>query len=416
VTTRWRPLWSGDEAREAWRVIDGIAATLAAAPDPALADPTVSGGCAGMALFFAQLDVAQPGRGHDATATRLLDAAFEGVAAQPLGPQLYQGFTGVAWAGELLTGEAQDALDEPLLDLLAGKPWPGDYDLIVGLAGLAVWALDAVPRPASEDALARIVEHLCELSQETPHGRRFWTAPALLPAHQLAVYPRGYENFGAAHGQPAALAALAEAVAAGTLPPELHSRARRTAAELGAHLLHHAGRGTGVSRWPAMSDSDEPPGDCRLAWCYGDLGVAAALAVAGEAASEAGMAEGEAWLTEAHATALHAARRDPVGAGVRDAGVCHGAAGNALLFMRLHQRFGDAVLADAARHWLRAVLEFEQPGAGVAGFLAWRPDGSTAEWGFLEGATGIAQTLLAAVSEVSPVADRLLYATRSPRR
>ena len=111
-------------------------------------------------------------RGHDETATRFLDWAYEGVSEQPLGPPFYQGFSGVAWAGEILTGEPQDALDEPVLSLLSLERWPGDYDLIVGLTGLAVWALDALPRPATHEALARIVTHLCDYTQPTEIGRR----------------------------------------------------------------------------------------------------------------------------------------------------------------------------------------------------------------------------------------------------
>jgi lantibiotic modifying enzyme len=412
----WTPLASGALARAAWSIIDAIAATLAALPEAACADPTLSRGAAGIALFFDQLDRAQPDRGHAEAASRFLDHAFDGVAARALGAPLYQGFAGVAWAAERITGEAQEALDEPILRLLAVPVWERDYDLIVGLAGLGLWALDAVPRPGSRDALARVVHHLCEYTRPTPQGRCFFTAPHLLVEAQRARFPGGYENLGTAHGAPAAMAVLAEALADGSLPVELAARARDVLRETMRHFLTHAGTGQGPSRWPATVVPGQAPGGCRLAWCYGDTGVAATLAIVGAAAQAAGIAEAEAWTSEARTTALHAARRTASEAQVVDAGLCHGSAGNSILFARLHQRFGDPELAAAALGHIEATVAFHRPGRGVAGYQAWRePDPPLDEIGWLEGVAGIALALLAAVSDHEPRWDRPLYASPSPR-
>ncbi len=67
----------------------------------------------------------------------------------------------------------------------------------------------------------------------------------------------------------------------------------------------------------------------RLAWCYGDPGIAASLMAA------AGAAGRPDWYRVAVDVACRAAARDLALAGVKDSGICHGAAGLAHIFNRL---------------------------------------------------------------------------------
>ena len=151
----------------------------------------------------------------------------------------------------------------------------------------------------------------------------------------------------------------------------------------------------------------EEPIASRLAWCYGDPGIAATLLVAARAAGE------PAWEDKALEVARAAASRPAERSFVRDAGVCHGAAGLAHLFNRFWQASGEEVFRDAARFWIERTLELRSPGEGIAGFRAWHAmTGSTGQWaavpGLLEGAAGVALVLLAAVSPVEPEWDRIL--------
>ena len=99
---------------------------------------------------------------------------------------------------------------------------------------------------------------------------------------------------------------------------------------------------------------------------------------------------------------------------MRDAGLCHGAAGLAHLFNRIHQATGDAVLGDAAR---RAVWCWRSTcttrGSGWAAFLGSDPlDRRGPQWvadpGILMGSTGIGLALLAATGTVELAWDRIL--------
>jgi lantibiotic biosynthesis protein len=145
----------------------------------------------------------------------------------------------------------------------------------------------------------------------------------------------------------------------------------------------------------------------RLAWCYGDLGIAAVLLSAAEVVG------GESWRRAAFEIALGAAQRTLGDSGVNDAGLCHGAAGVAHLFNRLYQATGQPELAEAARRWYGEALGLRSTEQGVGGFTAWIPNQSTGgHWvdapGFLEGAAGVGLALLAAVTPVEPKWDSLL--------
>jgi hypothetical protein len=151
----------------------------------------------------------------------------------------------------------------------------------------------------------------------------------------------------------------------------------------------------------------------RLAWCYGDLGLAVALLGAARCVGEAD------WERAALAVARRAVCRASEQSGVVDAGLCHGAAGVGHLFNRLFQATGEECFAEASRFWLERTLAMRQPGRGIAGYLSWSPgeDGALtwlAEPGLLTGAAGIALALLAAATPIEPAWDRMLLASVPP--
>ncbi len=176
--------------------------------------------------------------------------------------------------------------------------------------------------------------------------------------------------------------------------------ARRLPAETGCAFPHFYTPGT-------------ESGGSRLAWCYGDPGMAAALLVAGRGAGE------PAWERIALEVGVGAAERAEPAARVQDAGLCHGAAGVAHIFHRMYCTTGDERLAEAARSWYEWVLRFRSPGLGFGGFRSWStgPD-ETLSWqddpGFLEGAAGTGLGLLAAISTVDPGWDRVFLESLRP--
>jgi hypothetical protein len=413
MSRSWRPLLEGPVADQASQAIREIAASLTL-PDPSGRAASVAGGSAGKALFYAYLHLHTSDPAAADRAADLLDQAAEELAGTPMPPSLYSGFSGIAWTMEHLRGrlfedggdEEDDPvqeIDEALLAPLSRSPWTGEYDLIGGLAGLGVYALERLPRPSAAALLEQIVDRLAELAETMDDGTAWFTPVERLPEWQREIHPRGVYNLGVAHGLPGVLPILAGACAAGVAVerarPLLDSSvrwllARRHGPEVSSCF------GTTYVPW-------EDPAPSRLAWCYGDPGIAAAFLATARAVGE------PEWERQAIEIAIAAATRDESGAMVRDTGLCHGAGGLGHLFNRLYQETGEEKIGQAARFWFDRTLAMRAPGEGVAGFRAWEvTPGGEPGWrtdsGFLEGAAGIGLALLGAVSTVEPAWDRML--------
>ncbi len=416
----WRPLLAGNLADRALDTARSIGKTLAgplADWGPLELPPaarggkrpaSLAGGTAGLAVLFAYLAESDVDIDGFKTALELLDESADTVASVAMDPSLYGGFTGVAWAVSHVTNPADDAddpatdVDLEILSLLDRSPWTGDYDLVSGLVGFGVYALERLPRPAASRCLERIVDRLGETAEPDGDGLTWHTSPGQMAPLRRDECPNGNYDLGLAHGVPGVIALLGRISAAG-ISREL---ARRLLDGAVAWLLRQgrSGKGSRFSYWlvPGVE-----PGDCRSAWCYGDPGVAAALFLAGRSVGE------PEWEREAVEVALHAARRQTEAAGVLDAGLCHGAAGLGHVFNRMWQSTGNEDLRRAAAFWLERAIEMRQPGAGLAGFSsAWRDDDGSVRQvqdpGLLTGIAGIALALLAAATPVEPEWDRLL--------
>ncbi len=415
----WRPLLEGADAERAREAVAAVAAEL----DPACregAGPSLASGSAGLAVFHAYLNAAEPDAGHDDSAMASLDAAIQAVSEQELSPHYYAGFPGVAWAVEHLRGrlfemdeddeDPNEEIDAAVRERLGVSPWRTDYDLIVGLVGLGVYALERLPRPAAAGSIGRVLDRLEEIAERRPEGTTWFTPPELLWEGARTHAPDGYYNLGVAHGVPGVIAWLAEVVASGVQA----DRARALLGSAVSWLLAQRQDGSAGYVFSSTTVPDKPPVESRLAWCYGDPGVATALFLAGRLAGEPD------WEREALGIARLAVRRPVEKSGVNDPGLCHGSAGLGLIFDRLWQASGDEEMAEAARFWFRHTLDHRRPGEGIGGFQAWEPErlGEDFKWisrpGLLTGSAGVGLALLAATTDIEPAWDRFLLTSIPP--
>ena len=417
----WQPLLQGNSAARALEAVEAISAALPEAPiEPPVAvgpEGTVAWRCslasgrAGQALFYAYLASSSGDDGPADLAIELLDEAAEGAAAVPMSESLFSGFPGIAWTAEHLQGRVFEAegdpqleVDDAILSLLSRSPWPGEYDLINGLAGLGIYALERGPRPTALQCLERIVEELARRAEEAEGGAWF-SPPGRLPSFKLAVYPKGLYDLGASHGVAGVIALLAAVCRTG-----IHTRTARPLLDQAVSwLLARELSGEQGFRFPHFYHPQVEPRPSRLAWCYGDVGIAAAILFAARAVGE------PSWEARALDVALSTIEPGARASTVQDAGLCHGAAGLGHLFNRMFQATGEERLAEAARSWYERALAFREPGRGVGGFRSWAADSTgVSDWrddpGFLEGAAGVGLALMAAVSPVAPEWDRLLLA------
>jgi lantibiotic modifying enzyme len=276
--------------------------------------------------------------------------------------------------------------------------------------------LERLPEAIAAQHLERIVDSVDASAVTRADGLSWHTPPHWLVGWQRASAPSGYFNLGVSHGVPGLLVVLARIAHAGIAT----EKARRLVDGGVEWLLKQRRNDTPAHWFPSWITDDAIPDKASgLHWCYGGLGVGAALAAIAQ------LLQSSHW-TEAALEILRSAAsvRTMEEAGFVDAGLCHGASGCAHLFNRAFQTTGDPALAEAARHWFDVVLDLRKPGRGLGGYEAWStPRGTkidpfspektaTTEWvteaRWLTGASGIGLALLASFSPLQPHWDRLL--------
>jgi lantibiotic biosynthesis protein len=413
VASCWRPILSGTTAQKALQAVDAIADSITSITAlPSERDPSLGRGRAGLAVLYAWLARTGGMPQADVLARQCLDEAIETVSRQALNISLYGGLTGVAWAadvvGQLLDPDAEDrseAVDDAVLRLLSrADRWSASYDLVVGLTGLGVYALQRYPRPSAVECLRLVVERLHECSQQDEHGVYWWTPPAEIHLEFREQYPAGRADLGVAHGVAGPIALLGGicgvGVAQATARPLLEGAVR--------WLLAHAVPTEAGPTFPLWVAPGFEPWPARCAWCYGDPGIAAALLMAARGAGDAE------WEQAAVALALRASQRPASDSGVVNACFCHGAGGLAHVYNRMYQATGERTLGRAALYWLERTLGFYRRARDTGG--SWvrgcSDPGQRQLWTWtgielVDGVIGVALVLLAAATSVEPTWDRM---------
>lgn len=385
------PASDRDDVAEAQRRIDEV---------------SLARGRAGYALLLGSQALLHGEDDAEARSASFLREAIDGVATVPMGASLFMGFSGVAWTADVLDRalfhsreDPNEAIDGALVAVLETGD-VRDADLISGLVGFGVYALQRLPRPAAVRCLERIVELLASRAHETAEGVAWFTPPGELPPGTRDVFRDGYFNLGMAHGCAGVIAFLAGVLRAGFATDATTALLERTF----AWLLAREVRDAEGSAFPAVVGPGGRAEPSRTAWCYGDAGVAASIVLAGAAARE------PAWRAEAHRIAVGVARRPTERCGVLDACLCHGAAGLGHVLNRLAVYLEDDEIAESARVWFARTLDMRADGMGVGGFRTCRAGrGVEARWidhpGLVAGASGIALALLSAIGSEPPLWD-----------
>lgn len=141
--------------------------------------------------------------------------------------------------------------------------------------------------------------------------------------------------------------------------------------------------------FPSQSLENEPerePTCSRLAWCYGDLGVAASLWQAGKTLHN------ESWRAKAIEVFIHSAgRRSTEETMAVDAGLCHGTAGIAMMYHYMYLQTGELLFLETRDYWVESSLKRAAFDDGPAGYNAWHGNEESwvAEYSILEGVAGI---------------------------
>lgn len=369
-----------------------------------IANPGLLNGRAGISLFFFYLGKFVEDEKYIEKGYSLIHTVFDDINKGYSNHSFSSGLAGIAWAVRLLVNndfldkQALEGFDQ--LDKFLGKSMMheisiGNFDYLHGALGIACYLM--TKNNKNHEMIADMIDVLSDLSISFKDRGAAW------PSKTNGNEPKQGFNLGLAHGQPGIIYFLSKAFQTGIRKEKVNRMLRENVRFLLSHRMSPDGPGSCFSNWIMPGGKH---GNSRLAWCYGDLGIAAALWNAGNLLNE------QSWMDEAEDIFLKTLKRKLLAPnGVADASFCHGTAGIAHIYNRMYQFTGKKHYKHAAGFWLKETLKMATHNNGIAGYRYWHPsseDNYKDEPGLLEGAAGIGFVIMAAISDLVPAWDEAL--------
>lgn len=315
-------------------------------------------------------------------------------------PTFCTGIAGTGWVLDHLEQEEfMDAdnddllpeLDQYIHTFMKTDMKNGNYDFLHGAIGYAFYFLNRYRNTKSDELkekyktiLLEFLDLLEELSEDAGDGKIRWESELSIETKE-----RGY-NLSLSHGMSSIVGILTKL----HVFEDFKERAEPMLKGAIKYILGFKTKEEDpFSIFPSwvQEEKENENAQSRLAWCYGDLGVAMRFWFASKTLND----------DELGKTAIevlkHAAKRTKVEDSlVRDAGVCHGSYGNAQMFYRMYKETGDQAFKDAFEFWMQDGIDRATHEDGYAGYKQWK--GVDKSWepevSLLEGVAGIGLTIL----------------------
>jgi len=322
------------------------------------------------------------------------------------------GLAGIGWLYEYLsqrkvidysTNTLLEETDQCLENALNSFLWQRNYDFLHGGVGIALYFIKRVEKKKELiSVLNHFLDDLERISTQQDDGTIKW----LSFLGEKSIPQHGY-NISLSHGMASIVAILSKLYKIEGVDKVKTEKLLKGAVQyILAQEIDNEKYG---SYFPSFAIESSPTiYKSRLAWCYGDLGIASALYQAGKTLSE------NKWINKAIEVLLFATvhRKSLEDNSVWDAGLCHGTAGIGHIFYRMWWNTKLPEFKTAADYWFEQTLMMAKFTDGLAGFKTFNFEDGKPAWknsmGLLEGVSGIGLALLTYYYEMEPAWDECL--------
>lgn len=302
------------------------------------------------------------------------------------------GIAGVAWGFLHLFNEGllQDDeidpqsivedLDEGLFESAMLLLADGNFDYLHGALGVCLYFLERTPSLKITSYIDQIVEQLSLVAVRFPSGSITWEFDDF--GRRGASSPPLY-NLGLSHGTASIVAILTLIYEKGYAPApcqELIAGALR--------WMWNVRNKSAQSVFPSVIQANAPDQESRLAWCYGDLGIANTFLLVGQ------KLQNEFWVEIAEQTITRAAARRGRDVAMKDAALCHGTLGAAYLFGKFAKAFPQHLLGATETYWFSKTFDYVQPTESSDVFLSYNGERYESNLSLLDGEASIGMALL----------------------
>lgn len=334
----------------------------------------------------------------------LIEHCIEKINAGYDKPTYCDGLTGFGWTlnhlkeksfvdvdDELLSG-----LEDYLCSLMLSDINYGNYDFLHGAIGYGIYFLKRYKNTVPKKSKGQYKKYLLKLigaleaSSEKRNGRISWVSEINIQSgKKLKVY-----NFVLSHGITSIINFLSRLYVLDEFKLEVDSMLKGVV----NFILNHANQNLNtLSIFPNyVCDTEKPEYKSRVAWCYGDLGIALSLWHAAHAMEDQNLKDFS--LDVFERTAKRRTQQETL---VVDACVCHGSFGNAQIFNYIYRQTKNETFKEAAEFWINDGLEKAIHPDGYANYKIWY--GYDQKWknefSVLEGISGIGLVIMSYLSE-----------------
>ena len=383
--------------------VSEIAEAILSIPAENIENISLMSGKTGIALFmfyFAEFSGDKRCYHH---AQLLISSVFDEINSGKTFYSFAGGLSGIGWAVnhlnqtrlfETYDDDPFSDIDQFLYNMMMMEIRSGNYDYLHGALGVGIYFLKVLNEKRRR-SLKKLIFELDRNSIKNENGGICWNSSTISGN-------KGY-NLGLSHGIASIIVFL------GRMLLEKISMDKTSELLTGAVEFLLAGEQDPLkhlSYFPNWLDMEHLPSGSRLAWCYGDLGIASALFFASKATSN------KEWEEKAIEILKYSTKRlDLTENSVSDAALCHGTAGIAHIYGRIYNYTKIIDFQHSAEYWFNEALKMAKFFHGIAGYLSPNSDTNSnyvKQTGFLEGAAGIGLAMLAAVSDSEPSWDEAL--------
>lgn len=367
-------------------------------------DASLLGGQMGFALFEAYYN-RHFGIEDDSRVWERVSSSLNTVQEGQLIHSFAGGIVGIAWGflhlfnqgllqdDELDPQSIVEDLDEGLFESAMMLLEDGNYDYLHGGLGACLYFLERTPSPQIAHYLTQIVEQLSAVAVRFSNGDITWKFDNFgsRSPQESNVY-----NLGLSHGTASIVAILS------LLYEKDYARERCSELIHGSLQWMWRVKNKGTKSVFPNTVTDTPTDqESRLAWCYGDLGIANTFLLAGE------KLQNDAWKAIAEQTILRAANRRGSDTLMNDASFCHGTMGASYFFYQFSKQMARPILSAAADFWLQKTGKFVQPENSEDVFLSYHRDLYESNLSLLDGEASVGMVLLSKLG-ASTAWDRLV--------
>lgn len=330
-------------------------------------------------------------------------------------PTFSSGIAGAAWVFdhlknhefiELENDNLWGEIDRYLYNVMVGDLNNADYDFLHGAMGYAYYfymrynsTLDTILKNRYRNYIFKFLEELDKIAKKDNNGLKWESLINAINNKKVLGY-----NLSLSHGIASIVTFLSKLY--------LHKDFKEKSEYLlmGAINFLESSELSSIIKSTSIFPSwvlknGEKDKDSRLAWCYGDFGIGLALLKTSKVLENNKLKEKALLILESTTK-----RTNQTNTKVIDAGICHGAFGNAQIYNYLYRETRNEIYRTAATSWIEKGLDMSTYNDGYAGFKQWfgNPDEWIPKTSLLEGVAGIGLSIIDYLSEESNSWDECL--------